>query len=79
VVLGGAGTWLLQRHGIDTRSFAGETSMAGVPFDPIWRALLTPGALVEPVVVMTITCFVAALYPAVLAARLEPVRAMQRV
>ena len=62
-----------------TRSFAGETSIAGVPFDPIWRGLLTPAALYEPAVTMTITCLVAALYPAILAARLEPVRAMQRV
>jgi len=35
--------------------------------------------VVQPVLVMTATCFLAALYPALLAARLEPVRAMQRV
>jgi len=77
-VLGGAGTWLLERYGIDTRGL-GETSIAGVPFDPVWRAVLTPPALWEPMVLMTLTCLVAALYPAILAARLEPVRAMQRV
>lgn len=76
--LGGAGTWWLERHGIDTRGL-GETSMAGVPFDPIWRAVLTPSALLDPIVLMTLTCLVAALYPAMLAARLEPVRAMTRV
>ena len=77
--VGGAGAWLLQIHGIDTRAFAGETSIAGVPFDPIWRAQVSGGAFVQPVLAMGITCVLAALYPAVLAARLEPVRAMQRV
>jgi ABC-type lipoprotein release transport system permease subunit len=77
--LGGIAAWLLQVYGIDTRTFAGETSIAGVPFDPVWRALLTPAAFVQPVVAMGLTCVLAALYPALLAARLEPVRAMQRV
>jgi ABC-type lipoprotein release transport system permease subunit len=77
--LGAGGALLLERHGIDTATFAGQTSMAGVAFDPIWRAAFVPEALVTPVLAMAATCVVASLYPAVLAARLVPVQAMQHV
>jgi len=63
-------------HGIDTTSFAGETSFGGVAFDPVWRALLTPRAITIPVLAMWLTSVVAALYPATIAARLRPVEAM---
>lgn len=73
-----AAIWL-ERHGIDTRLFAGgETSFAGVAFDPVWRADLAPGSIVGPVAILWATCVVAALYPAILAARLDPVEAMRR-
>lgn len=72
-----ASLWLA-RHGIDTRLFAGETSFAGVAFDPIWRADLDAASLVAPVAILWGTCVAAALYPAALAARLDPVEAMRR-
>jgi ABC-type lipoprotein release transport system permease subunit len=77
VVATAAALWL-QRHGIDTRLFAGETTFAGVAFDPIWRAELAPDGVVGPIALLWATCVVAALYPAALAARLDPVEAMRR-
>jgi ABC-type lipoprotein release transport system permease subunit len=76
--LGTAGALLLQHHGIDTLRLAGETSFGGLAFDPVWRAQFEPLALPLPVVAMLGICVLAALYPAALAARLDPVRAMQR-
>jgi ABC-type antimicrobial peptide transport system permease subunit len=77
--VGAAGALVLERHGIDTSALAGGVSIAGVAFDPVWRAALRAGALPAPVVAMWAVSVVASLYPAVLAARLEPVRAMQHV
>jgi ABC-type lipoprotein release transport system permease subunit len=77
--LGAGGAVWLSVHGIDTRTFAGQTSFAGVAFDPIWRAAFQPDGLVVPVLVTCAVCVLTALYPAVLAARLDPVRAMQHV
>jgi ABC-type lipoprotein release transport system permease subunit len=76
--LAAAASLWLEHHGIDTRRFAGETSFAGVAFDPVWRAALGPDSLVAPVAILWATCVLAALYPAILAARLDPVEAMRR-
>jgi len=73
----GAARWLAD-HGIDTRTFAGETSFAGIAFDPVWRAALDSQTVVVAVAILLATCVVAALYPALLAARLDPVEAMRR-
>lgn len=77
VVLGSALAVWLSVHGIDTASFAGRTTIAGVAFDPIWRASLDWRALPGPVASLWLVCVLAALYPALLAARLDPVRAMR--
>jgi ABC-type lipoprotein release transport system permease subunit len=79
VALGAAGSLALERHGIDTTAFAGETSIGGVAFNPVWRAALEVSALPAPMIIMWVTCVLASLYPAILAARLEPVQAMQHV
>jgi ABC-type lipoprotein release transport system permease subunit len=68
----------LEVHGIDTSALAGDLSFAGVAFDPVWRAALSPAELVVPIVVMWLAAVVAALWPGFLAARLDPVRAMER-
>jgi ABC-type lipoprotein release transport system permease subunit len=72
-----AALWLAA-HGIDTARLAGETSFAGVAFDPVWRASLRARDLISPVVMMWLAALAAALYPAALAARLDPVKAMGR-
>jgi ABC-type lipoprotein release transport system permease subunit len=74
-----AGALYLQAVGIDTSAFAGETSFAGVAFDPVWHARVGAGSVVGPVGVMWAICVLSALYPAVIAARLDPVRAIGRI
>ena len=77
--VGLVGTWYLQQNGIDTTAFAGETSVGGVAFDPVWRAHVSAIGVFRPVLGMWAVCVLAALYPATLAARLDPVKAMQHV
>jgi ABC-type antimicrobial peptide transport system permease subunit len=50
--------------------------LSGVAFDPIWRSTLNPAAVVGSMIAMWVICVLAALYPAIKAARLDPVVAM---
>lgn len=79
--LAGVGAALaLQQVGLDTSSYAGaETTIAGVAFDPIWRAAFRPAMVVQTVLSMWLVCVIAALYPALLAARLDPIQSMIHV
>ena len=77
-ILGLAGSYYLQEVGLDLSIFAGTYSVGGVAFDPIWRATISPKMVFIPVVLMLIIALVASLYPAALAARLDPVKAIQR-
>jgi ABC-type lipoprotein release transport system permease subunit len=77
-LLGAAGALLLERRGIDIARLAGETSFGGIATD-VWRAQFEAVTLPLPILAMWGVCVLAALYPAALAARLDPVRAMQRV
>lgn len=80
VVLGMAVAQLLAVHGIDTRSLAGgDALIAGIPFDPVWRARPSVAAGLEALVAMSAASTAAAVWPAVQAARLRPVEAMTRV
>ena len=79
VLAGIAAALYLQRAGIDTSHWAGGFSVGGVAFDPVWRATLTMRAIVISVVVMLAAAILPALYPAAIAARLDPVHAMNRV
>ncbi len=78
-VLGVVGSYYFEAVGLDTSSFAGETSFGGVAFDPIWRAVLSTEAVLYPVICIWIICIVSSLYPAALAARIDPIRAIHRV
>jgi ABC-type lipoprotein release transport system permease subunit len=77
-ILGLAGSYYLQEVGLDLSIFAGTYSVGGVAFDPIWRATISPKMVFIPVILMLIIGLVASLYPAALAARLDPVRAIHR-
>ena len=54
-------------------------SVAGVAYDPVLRAVISLKTVLIPVVVMWGVCLLASLYPAIIAARLDPVRAMTHV
>jgi ABC-type lipoprotein release transport system permease subunit len=77
--LGVAGSALLHRHGIDLTKLGGDISFGGIAFDPIWRAALRASDVAWSVTMMWVICVVASLYPALRAARLDPVRAMTDV
>jgi ABC-type lipoprotein release transport system permease subunit len=74
VVLGVAGSWYLQEVGLDLGQMASEFTIGGLAFATVWKAVLTPHAVITPVLVMWAVCLVAAVYPASLAARLDPVK-----
>lgn len=75
---GTAASLALERYGIDTASLAGSIDFGGVVFDPVWRAAYSWTDAVEPALVLCVVCVLAALYPAVSAARLRAVDAIAR-
>ncbi|HSG99702.1 MAG TPA: FtsX-like permease family protein, partial [candidate division Zixibacteria bacterium] len=79
IAVGGAGSWWLEVNGIDTRSIAGAYTVSGIAFDPLWRANLSVGGIVYPTLALAVVCGLAALYPAAIAARTDPVEAMTHV
>ena len=77
--VGVAAARLLEIYGIDTTSLAGaDVTLGGVTWNPIWRAMLTFEGVLVPVTLMWVVCLIASLFPAAIAARLDPVEAMRR-
>jgi ABC-type lipoprotein release transport system permease subunit len=74
-----ASAYLLQAHGLNLTWFAGDLAVSGIAFDPIWKASVYPLTVIKPVLVMCLVCLLASVYPAILAARLDPVQAMTKV
>ena len=79
LIIGLAGTTYFQEVGIDTSIFAGGFSFSGIAWDPVWRAVINVKIVAVPIVVMCVICTLASLYPAIIAARLDPVRAIHHV
>lgn len=78
--IGVGATYYFQEVGLDTTVFAaGDATIAGVAFDPIWRAVLSVKTVTVPVVIMWVVCLLASIYPAAIAARLDPVKAIHHV
>lgn len=79
LVLGGALDWYLVRHGLDLTVGDGERlSSAGVLFDPIIYGVVRVDRIVLTVGSVLVVAVLAALWPAVRAARLRPVDAMRQ-
>ena len=78
-VAGLVGALILAEYGLDMTVFGGGFTVVGVAFDPVWRATVTVESVVLPVMVMWLVSLAASIYPAVLAARLDPVKSMAHV
>lgn len=68
-----------QYYPIDLSAFGEGFNTSGVVISAQWGALLTTRGIVWPIVIMWLVSVLASLYPAVKAARLDPVRALTHV
>ena len=64
-----------QKYGFDV-SGGGNMSFGGVVMDPVWRASVSVGIVLLPVVLLMLVSIVASIYPASIAARIKPVEAI---
>ncbi len=74
-LLGGVGNYYLAVNGINLGT-GDDLLITGIAFDPIWKSAMSAGGIVGSLVFMGGVCVVSALYPAIKAARLDPVVAM---
>lgn len=70
--------WLLHHHGINLAAM-GELDVGGVGLGGVWQAQPTVEGFCIPVLGMLFVTVLAALYPALMVARLAPVKAMASV
>ena len=73
--LGASANYLLSVHGINLAT-GDALALSGVAFDSVWRSTMSVEGVLLSVAVMSAVSVLAALYPAVKAARLDPVIAM---
>jgi len=76
VALGIPGLLYLAHVGIDLGAMAG-TSIMGIAIDPMWRAVIRPHVFTTPILMLAVIVLLAAVYPAMKAALLNPVEAMR--
>ncbi len=79
LVIGALLAWYLAVKGIDTSMFSDGYSFSGVAVDTHWRASISLKTILFPVISMSLISILASLYPASLAARLDPVKAINAV
>lgn len=68
--------WYLQVKGIDLSRF-GDMSVAGIAWDPVWKAEINAFTFAGPIVTLVVIVGLAVLYPAIKAAAIRPVEAMR--
>ncbi len=64
-----------QKYGFDV-SGGGNMSFGGVVMDPVWKASVSVGIVLLPIVLLMLVSIVASIYPASIAARIKPVEAI---
>ena len=74
-VVGLSAALYFQKYGFDV-SGGGNMSFGGVVMDPVWRASVSVGIVLLPVVLLMLVSIVASIYPASIAARIKPVEAI---
>ena len=76
----GAGLYFELSGGMDLSRWQGDSlTMSGVPFEPVYRFDVGVERVLLAVIAMSLACVAASLYPAIKAARLDPVKAMSHV
>ena len=65
-----------QTHGIDLSAITSGGTITGIAFDPIWHSLLTYESVVIPAVLLFAVVGLSAIYPALKAALIVPVKAI---
>ncbi len=76
LVLGVPMAYYFQANGIDLSSISSGISFGGIAMDTIWRAYVTPNAIILPVALLFIIASLAIIYPAIKAAVIRPVQAI---
>ena len=75
VVVGLSVALYFQKYGFDV-SGDGNMSFGGVVMDPVWKASVSVGIVLLPIVLLMLVSIVASIYPASIAARIKPVEAI---
>ena len=75
VVVGLSVALYFQKYGFDV-SGGGNMSFGGVVMDPVWKASVSVGIVLLPVVLLMLVSIVSSIYPASIAARIKPVEAI---
>ena len=81
VLLGGAVGFGLNHylvtHGLDLTAFTGGFTYQGTFIDPVWKGVFSLKIIFLPVFMTALVCLIVSFYPAMRAARLEPVKALR--
>jgi ABC-type lipoprotein release transport system permease subunit len=78
-MLGAPILWYLQVHGLNLCGNRGAISLAGIVVGPLWYGRPDFAAYTQAALGLTLTALLAALYPALRAARFRPAEALRKV
>ena len=71
--------FLLEEHGLDVGYFSDNITMTGVAMETVWRADVSAKTVLMPLLTLYVLSLIASVYPALKAARLNPVDAMRHL